>query len=119
MGMGIDDSLNGLICVHLWSISLRLFKDLLSAIAMMVFSDKHKSQNLEPLEYGLAFNRIFHFTIGLRPFFFTFHTYFASSDLSSFSAICSSIETLTSSSFGSFGFLVRILVGSLKEVLWA
>ena len=35
MGMGIDDSLNGLICVHLWSISLRLFKDLLSAIAIM------------------------------------------------------------------------------------
>ena len=70
MGMGMDDNLNGVMWVHLWSISFRLFRDLLSAIAIMVFSDKHKSQNLDPLEYGLAFNSIFHFTIGLRPFFF-------------------------------------------------
>ena len=59
MGMDDIDSLNGVMWVHLWSISFRLFKDLLSAIAIMVFSDKHRSQNLDPLEYGLAFNSIF------------------------------------------------------------
>ena len=56
----MDDSLNGVMWVHLWSISFRLFKDLLSAIAIIVFSDKHRSQYLDPLEYGLAFINIFH-----------------------------------------------------------
>ena len=51
----MDDNLNGFIWVHLRSISLCLFSDLLSAIAMMVFSDKQRSQYLDPFAYGLAF----------------------------------------------------------------
>ena len=65
-------NLNGFMCLHLWSISLRLFNDLLLAIAMMVFSDKHKSQNLIPFWYGRAFIKIFDWTLGLRHFFFNF-----------------------------------------------
>ena len=38
------DNLYGFICVHFRWISLRLLKDLSSAVAIRVFSDKHKSQ---------------------------------------------------------------------------
>ena len=50
------DNLYRFICVHLRRISFLLFNDLLSTMAMMVFSDKHKSQYRDPFFVGPGFH---------------------------------------------------------------
>ena len=47
-GIGIAANLYGFMWVHLRWISLRLFRDLSSAIAIIGFSDRHRSQYLIP-----------------------------------------------------------------------